>query len=138
MCLTYRPKRRPAFTRLCYRYRDLRGQHTCPASGPAENIPNPAAGRLETGPGRPDRTPQDRTRSASGAGRPARRPPHCEDCSIAVQILALPEEMRRTWAGKLGIDPGTGLNPGPDPETPGPADRDETEIQPRLFADPPD
>ena len=38
--------------------------------------------------------------------------------------------MTRAWAEKLGKDLGKDLNP----EPPGPEDRDEPEIQPRLFA----
>ena len=70
--------------------------------------------------------------------RPSPRIPYCEDCSITVQIEALPEDMMRAWAEKLGIDLGPDINPGLNPEPPGPADREETEIQPRLFTDLPE
>ena len=132
MCLIYRPKRRPTFTRLCYRYRDMRGRHV-PGEWACGEYPKP--GRRPAGPG------PGQTRPAAlceRCRRPSPRIPYCEDCSIAVQIEALPEDMRRAWAEKLGIDLGPDINPGLNPEPPGPADREETEIQPRLFTDLPE
>ena len=137
MCLIYRPKRRPAFTRLCYRYRDMRSRHV-PGEWACGEYPKP--GRRPAGNG-PGQTRSRQTRPAAlceRCRRPSPRIPYCEDCSIAIQILALPEDMRLAWAEKLGIDPDPDINPGPNPEPPGPAGREETKTRPRLFTDPPE
>ena len=61
MCLIYQPKRKPAFTRLCHRYQDPRGQHV-PGEWACGEYPDPAEGQTGTGPGGPGRP-----RCASGA-----------------------------------------------------------------------
>ena len=128
MCLIYRPKRRPAFTRLCYRYGEKKGQHA-PGEWACGEYPKPGRKPAGNRPGQTRPAPP-----CERCGRPAPRPPHCEDCYIAVQIEALPENIRQAWAAETGIDPGADLSP----ETPGPAGREETEIQPRLFTDLPE
>ena len=69
MCLIYRPKQRPTFTRLCYRYRDMRGRHV-PGEWACGEYPKP--GR------RPAGNEPGQTRPAAlceRCRRPAPRPP---------------------------------------------------------------
>ena len=91
MCLIYRPKKRPTFTRLCYRYRKMRGVHVegewrCgeypkPTRRRAAGMEKPRAGCRTCG-------------AEAGRNREV-----WENCYIQEQIDRLPEEARQFLNG---------------------------------------
>ena len=89
MCRVYHnTKRKGTFTRLCYRYRDLRGQHV-QGDHPCGTYPRP--NRRGTAPAAGPITPKpicpECRRPAPTRGRP------CDDCAITQQLRDLPDQV---------------------------------------------
>ena len=96
MCLTYHPKERPAFTRLCYRYRELRGAHVT-GSWQCGEYPRP--GRWSNQSERstlnenPEPTAARRSNLRCKCGNPTtNNQSSCNDCYVLEQIKDLPPE----------------------------------------------
>ena len=88
MCRTYQPKAKPAYTRLCYRYQSIRGQHIL-GDFPCGTYPRPARRSTST---RNSTTPAIRLRCACGAIAVS-SDAKCEQCYIDEQIARLPQDI---------------------------------------------
>ena len=98
MCLIYRPKKRPAFTRLCHRYRDRRGDHV-PGEWNCGEYPKPGRRNQPTGPSRPP--PQCKCGAAALRGLDI-----CEQCYIQEQIDRMgPEALEMLRKSRAGTGP---------------------------------
>ena len=98
MCRYYQTTRKPAYTRLCYRYRDLRGAHVLgqyrcgeyPRPSRRSSAPTSSPARLD---------------SMCRCGQPAISSDRkCEKCYLYDQIIALPEDARINVAPQLMRD----------------------------------
>lgn len=92
MCRFYATKHKPAYTRLCYRYRDQRGYHV-PGRYRCGEYPRPPRRGAASNPAAPDRARTTRRFCACGA--PAvTNDNKCEQCYIYDQIVDLKEPER--------------------------------------------
>ena len=86
MCRTYRPKKRPTYTRLCYRYGDQLGKRV-PGEWECGEYPRPGR-RRQSGEGRPN------TRRCACGAAAVGRSNLCKRCYVQEQVDRLPEEAR--------------------------------------------
>lgn len=92
MCRYYATKNQPAYTRLCHRYRQLRGTHV-PGRYACGQYPKPA---------RSNTIPTKRPPALCACGAPAASSDgKCHDCYIFDQIVDMTEEARQFVDPKL-------------------------------------